>query len=153
MENQSDPKFIAFSYETGLEQLVLEGKKNVTRRPAERMDGTPIPARFEVGDIVEVLSMDPAKRNVVIAQIEITSVYSHHLLDIGDDECLDEGIQVVKMAGQRCYRYKGGPMCNSARRAYFGLLNKLYGADNWRKGALWWVYNFKLKTVLPCVQK
>lgn len=86
--------------------------------------------------------------------VEITGVRAERLQDIGDDDCLKEGI--VKLENPKItgnpfgvsFPYNTGIDDRNyqlPREACAALIDKIYGKGTWKSNPFVWVYDFKLK--------
>lgn len=90
--------------------------------------------------------------------IEITAVRVERLQDISDEDCMKEGIEVVRRAGHAgennpsglCFdisqKWDYQYSCSESApwKAYAALINKINGKGTWEKNPWVWVYDFEL---------
>lgn len=79
--------------------------------------------------------------------IKITDIRVERLQDISDEDCLKEGIQVLKggFRNQDAYTFKGDKVWwKSPREAFAALIDKVSGKGTWENNPLVWVYEFEL---------
>lgn len=173
-------KKIMFDDRFGLTQAVLDGRKTMTRRFAEKVlvedengflcwNGEFKNPRYKPGDVVAVaqsykdviytdglphpLVAKPGWTNKMYVradlmpnQIRITSVRIERIQDIGDEDCLREGI--VKALGLYgcegvCERGDQLFFCNP-REAFASLITKMAGKKAWDDNPWVFVYEFEL---------
>lgn len=79
--------------------------------------------------------------------IKITNISVEHLQDITDEDCLREGIQVLKggFRNQDAYTFKGDKVWfKTPREAFAALIDKVSGKGTWDSNPMVWVYEFEL---------
>lgn len=79
--------------------------------------------------------------------IKITNIRVEYLQEITDEDCLKEGIQVLKggFRNQDAYTFKGDKVWwKSPREAFAALIDKVSGRGTWDSNPLVWVYEFEL---------
>lgn len=79
--------------------------------------------------------------------IKITHIQVERLQDISDEDCLREGIQVLKggFRNQDAYTFKGDKVWwKSPREGFAALIDKVSGRGTWDSNPLVWVYEFEL---------
>jgi len=159
-------KKIMFNDKYGLTQAVLEGRKTMTRRWAKTKRSP-----YKPGEIVAVAqsykdagleptieqsgTLQPAVGNsagwknkmfvqswLMPHKIRITNVRVERLQDIGDEECLREGIYEVPFCE---YAWEdNGPTFGTPREAFASLIDKVSGKGTWDKNRRMFVYEFEL---------
>ena len=78
--------------------------------------------------------------------IKMTDRKLEHLQDISDEDCLKEGIQVLKggFRNQDAYTFKGDKVWfKTPRKAYADLIDKLSGKGTWQSNPLVFAYEYK----------
>ena len=79
--------------------------------------------------------------------IKITGIRVEHLQDITDEDCLKEGIQVLKggFRNQDAYTFKGDKVWfKTPRKAFAALINKVSKKGTWHDNPLVFVYSYEL---------
>lgn len=79
--------------------------------------------------------------------IKITNIRVERLQDISDDDCLKEGIQVLKggFRNQDAYTFKGDKVWwKTPRAAFAALIDKVSGKGTWDSNPMVLVYEFEL---------
>lgn len=79
--------------------------------------------------------------------IKITNIRVERLQDITDEDCLKEGIQVLKggFRNQDAYTFEGDKVWwKTPRAAFAALIDKVSGKGTWDSNPLVWVYEFEL---------
>lgn len=87
------------------------------------------------------------KANLMPHHIKITNIRVERLQDITDDDCLKEGIQVLKggFRNQDAYTFKGDKVWwKTPREAFAALIDKVSGRGTWESNPFVWVYEFEL---------
>lgn len=79
--------------------------------------------------------------------IKITNIRVERLQDITDDDCLKEGIQVLKggFRNQDAYTFKGDKVWwKTPREAFAALIDKVSGRGTWDNNPMMLVYEFDI---------
>lgn len=79
--------------------------------------------------------------------IKITNIRVERLQDITDEDCLKEGIQVLKggFRNQDAYTFKGDKVWwKTPREAFAALIDKVSGRGTWESNPMVWVYDFDI---------
>lgn len=85
------------------------------------------------------------------AQIKITNIRVERLQDIGDEDCMREGI--IEHTAEIIPNYPpytqyccgiSEVFCDTPRQAFAALINKINGKGTWESNPYVWVYDFEL---------
>ena len=164
-------KKIMFNDRFGLTDAVLEGRKTITRRIANRKDLYQNDARilaepqYKVGEIVAIaqsyqnigLGDDGSaawtnkmfvKAGMMPHQIEIIDVRVERLQDISDEDCIKEGIIPVQTDDCVVYQWREtiGPRSawiRTPKYAYACLIDSIDGKGTWDNNPYVFRYEFK----------
>ena len=169
-------KKIMFNDKYGLTKAVLEGRKTMTRRivkgeiPIGKWAETEKYAPYKVGEVVAIAQAYSdiyndayhiglygrtagwtnkmfVKAELMPHHIKITNIRVERLQEISDDDCLREGIQVLKggFRNQYAYTFKGDKVWfKTPRKAFAALIDRVSCKGTWDSNSLVWVYGFEL---------
>lgn len=87
------------------------------------------------------------KNELMPHHIRITAVKKCRLQDVTDEECLDEGIGIKVISirkFERAYFFKYGENCETARRAFANLIERLNYRGYWGSNPDGFAYEFEL---------
>lgn len=158
-----------FNDKCGLAKAVLEGRKTMTRRFAEKVldgylcwTGEFKPPRYQVGEVVavaqaykdvflpgtvEALESSAGWNNKMFARadlmphrIRITKVRVERLQDITEDDILREGVE----KDGDVYSFNDYEGFKTAQLAFKALINRVSGRGSWELNPWVFVYDFEL---------
>ena len=87
------------------------------------------------------------KAELMPHHIKITGFSIERMQEITNEDCLKEGIQVLKggFRNQDAYTFKGENLWfKTPRKALAALIDKVSGKGTWKRNPLVWVYEFEL---------
>lgn len=161
-------KKIMFNDKYGLTQAVLEGRKTMTRRNTDLYEVGEVVAiaqsysalGYSASEYCEVKMPNGGTRDGTLEElmgwsnkmyvkaermphhIRILSRRQEHLQDIGNGDCIREGIFEDDVSVG--YSFYNGLLYRTPRIAFAELIDKVSGKGTWESNPLVWVYEFEL---------
>lgn len=85
------------------------------------------------------------KAELMPRRIKITDIKVEQLQDIGDEDCLKEGIAMYKnINDDYVFGFKGGSAFTDAKLAFATLIDKVSGKGTWERNPWVFAYSFEL---------
>lgn len=143
-ERDIDDSYVPFIYSEGEIVAIAQKYKDVRNNIGDIINGKSIKSNAGWNNKMFV------KAEFMPHQIQITDIKLERLQDISDDDCLKEGICLLKDDKSINWKYYGvdkrslNILGYTPKEAFYSLIEKVCGKGTWRKNPWTVVYYYKL---------